>query len=265
VQSFYESPNVGFLLPEPNGAGATYRSLLGKPPPGEGGLDNAELAEMLVVKKWFPPDIAEWMKSLPYWYEDDHAIHVHAGLDGEGEDDRGRVVGRATGRRIAGWRARQRHIGRRRSWSNLGRRRRRGNRCRRRDVWRRRWGVGTGNHGRGRRWHCRYYSGRGKVVAQRVDRVGCAIKGGDTLGRRSRLPLLELIQGLIGLHEERINLIGSGLVATVLPQLLDRAARLVQQGDQPVEELGQRSVAQGRVQGRHRKVPASGMAAMGVA
>jgi serine/threonine protein phosphatase 1 len=82
VQSYFESPHVGFLLPEPNGAGATYRSLLGKP--GEGSLENEELAEMLNVKKWFPPDVAEWMKSLPYWHEDEHAIYVHAGLDGEG-------------------------------------------------------------------------------------------------------------------------------------------------------------------------------------
>ena len=29
---------------------------------------------------FFPPDVVEWLKGLPYFYEDDHAIYVHAGL-----------------------------------------------------------------------------------------------------------------------------------------------------------------------------------------
>jgi serine/threonine protein phosphatase 1 len=29
---------------------------------------------------FFPPEHVEWFKSLPYWYEDEHAIYVHAGI-----------------------------------------------------------------------------------------------------------------------------------------------------------------------------------------
>ncbi len=29
---------------------------------------------------FFPPDVVAWMRELPYWYEDEHAIYVHAGL-----------------------------------------------------------------------------------------------------------------------------------------------------------------------------------------
>ena len=29
---------------------------------------------------FFPPDVVEWMRELLFWYEDDHAIYVHAGL-----------------------------------------------------------------------------------------------------------------------------------------------------------------------------------------
>ena len=84
VQSYFDAPNVGFLLPHPNGAGATYRSLLSLPPLGPDGLENKELAAMLDVKKWFPAEVAGWMQALPTWFEDEHAIYVHAGLDGEG-------------------------------------------------------------------------------------------------------------------------------------------------------------------------------------
>jgi serine/threonine protein phosphatase 1 len=29
---------------------------------------------------FFPAEIVAWIKELPYWYEDEHALHVHAGL-----------------------------------------------------------------------------------------------------------------------------------------------------------------------------------------
>src|SRR5262249_6795818 len=29
---------------------------------------------------FFPPEVVAWFESLPFYYEDDHAIYVHAGL-----------------------------------------------------------------------------------------------------------------------------------------------------------------------------------------
>ena len=34
---------------------------------------------------FLPQDVVEWFRSLPYYYEDEHAIYVHAGLP-RGED-----------------------------------------------------------------------------------------------------------------------------------------------------------------------------------
>ena len=30
--------------------------------------------------QFFPDEVVDWMNALPYFYEDDHAIYVHAGL-----------------------------------------------------------------------------------------------------------------------------------------------------------------------------------------
>ena len=42
-------------------------------------LSEAE-AKALLSGSFFPEDVVAWMKSLPYFYENDHAIYVHAGL-----------------------------------------------------------------------------------------------------------------------------------------------------------------------------------------
>ena len=34
--------------------------------------------------RFFPPDVVEWMKTLPFFYEDEHAIYVHAGIKRDG-------------------------------------------------------------------------------------------------------------------------------------------------------------------------------------
>ncbi len=39
-----------------------------------------EFVKMLDVKSWLPRDDWEWMKTLELWYEDEHAIYVHACL-----------------------------------------------------------------------------------------------------------------------------------------------------------------------------------------
>ncbi len=66
-----------FVLPEGNGCLSTLRSFTGAP------VDQplrARERETLLKGAFFPKDIVEWMKGLPYHYEDEHAIYVHAGL-----------------------------------------------------------------------------------------------------------------------------------------------------------------------------------------
>jgi serine/threonine protein phosphatase 1 len=79
----YRDPNPAFLLHRGNGCITTWRSYTGKPPqPPEADIPDEDLVAMLRVKSWLPDDVAAWMASRPAWYEDDHAIYVHAGLDG---------------------------------------------------------------------------------------------------------------------------------------------------------------------------------------
>ncbi len=71
----------GFVLPPGNGCLACLRSYTGGPPPApreQPGTDE-EWAQ-LMTGSFFPDDVKAWLRSLPYWYEDEHAIYVHAGL-----------------------------------------------------------------------------------------------------------------------------------------------------------------------------------------
>ena len=69
-----------FILPQSNGCLSTLRSFLGRPAPEEcEPLRNDELPALL-KGTFFPADVVAWMRSLPYFHEDDHAIYVHAGL-----------------------------------------------------------------------------------------------------------------------------------------------------------------------------------------
>jgi serine/threonine protein phosphatase 1 len=69
-----------FVLPPPNGCLATLRSYTRGKFPHEGELPGADERFILQTGEFFPPDVVEWFRALPYWYEDDHAIYVHAGL-----------------------------------------------------------------------------------------------------------------------------------------------------------------------------------------
>lgn len=74
-----EKPNPGFLLPASNGCAELFASFV-----DEKGLSEQEVTlRLLQPKSWFPEEYATWMRLLPTWYEDDHAIYVHAGLEGE--------------------------------------------------------------------------------------------------------------------------------------------------------------------------------------
>lgn len=68
-----------FVSPRPNGCLETLRSYTGQPcrPEDE---PTAEEIKMLRSGSFFPPSVVKWMRELLHWYEDEHAIYVHAGL-----------------------------------------------------------------------------------------------------------------------------------------------------------------------------------------
>lgn len=70
----------GFVLPPINGCLAAYRSFVGGVPPGEGEEPHPHEKAILMSGQFFPDDVLQWMYSLPYYYEDQHAIYVHAGI-----------------------------------------------------------------------------------------------------------------------------------------------------------------------------------------
>ena len=70
----------GFVLPPINGCLAAYRSFTGGPPAAEGEEPQPHEKHAMMSGAFLPPDVLQWMYQLPYWYEDEHAIYVHAGL-----------------------------------------------------------------------------------------------------------------------------------------------------------------------------------------
>ena len=59
-----------FVLPMGNGARACLASFTG----------NGDDLVALLDGCFLPADVVAWMRELPYWYEDEHAIYVHAGV-----------------------------------------------------------------------------------------------------------------------------------------------------------------------------------------
>jgi serine/threonine protein phosphatase 1 len=69
-----------FVFPPRNGCLATMRSFVGGSAPREAEMPSQEEAEPIFSGSFFPEDVVAWMRALPYFYEDEHAIYVHAGL-----------------------------------------------------------------------------------------------------------------------------------------------------------------------------------------
>ena len=69
-----------FVLPPGNGCLAAMRSFLKQPMPQEGEGPTEAERPLLLSGGFFPEEVVDWMMGLPYWYEDEHAIYVHAGL-----------------------------------------------------------------------------------------------------------------------------------------------------------------------------------------
>jgi serine/threonine protein phosphatase 1 len=83
----WRSPNLGFLLPRGNGCVNMFRSFVGRAPMRDGEeLDLEELEQLLAVRAWFPESVRAFMGETTLWHEDEHAIYVHAGLEGEDTD-----------------------------------------------------------------------------------------------------------------------------------------------------------------------------------
>ncbi len=68
----------GFVMPPGNGCRACYRSYRGLGPDEMMPRDDLDA---LFDGSFFPPDVVKWMRGLDLWYEDQHAIYVHAGLE----------------------------------------------------------------------------------------------------------------------------------------------------------------------------------------
>jgi len=74
-----------FLLPRGNGCLESYRSFKQLPAPTNDDLPTPEEMDAMLDGSFFPAEIVEWMKSLEWFYEDEHAIYVHAGLKRSGD------------------------------------------------------------------------------------------------------------------------------------------------------------------------------------
>jgi serine/threonine protein phosphatase 1 len=69
-----------FILPVGNGCRATALSFSGRPPADPDELPSTEEFKALLTGSFFPAEVVDWLKGLPVFYEDEHAIYVHAGL-----------------------------------------------------------------------------------------------------------------------------------------------------------------------------------------
>lgn len=74
-----------FVLPRGNGCLECYRSFKGQPIPTEEEFPTNEDLDGMIEGKFIPPDVLSWLRTLPFFYEDDHAIYVHAGIKRQGE------------------------------------------------------------------------------------------------------------------------------------------------------------------------------------
>ncbi len=70
-----------FLLPRGNGCLETVRSYLGTPQ--SQAVCSADEFNAMLRGAFFPAADVAWMRTLLHYYEDDHAIYVHAGLKRE--------------------------------------------------------------------------------------------------------------------------------------------------------------------------------------
>ena len=69
-----------FVFPRGNGCLECYRSYIGGPVPDSEEVPTADEIDAMNAGKFLPAEVVAWMKELPFFYEDEHAIYVHAGI-----------------------------------------------------------------------------------------------------------------------------------------------------------------------------------------
>jgi serine/threonine protein phosphatase 1 len=74
-----------FVYPRSNGCLESYRSFRGLPAPHNDELPTKEELDEMFSGTFIPEDVVAWMRELPFFYEDDHAIYVHAGIKRHGD------------------------------------------------------------------------------------------------------------------------------------------------------------------------------------
>ncbi len=74
-----------FVMPRGNGCRATVESYLREDPPAPNQDEKTFAMLALTTGAFFPPEVVAWLRGLPLWYEDEHAIYVHAGLVPNGQ------------------------------------------------------------------------------------------------------------------------------------------------------------------------------------
>jgi serine/threonine protein phosphatase 1 len=69
-----------FVMPPGNGCFEALRSFVGGEAPTEDDAPSDDELAALLTGSFLPLDVVDWFRTLPYWYEDEHALYVHAGL-----------------------------------------------------------------------------------------------------------------------------------------------------------------------------------------
>lgn len=69
-----------FIIPPGNGCLACFRSFTSGPVAADDAMPTREELKVMATGSFFPADVVAWMAGLAHWYEDDHAVYVHAGL-----------------------------------------------------------------------------------------------------------------------------------------------------------------------------------------
>jgi len=69
-----------FLLPRSNGCLECYRSFTGGPQPTADETTQPHEMTAMLDGRFLPLDVIGWMRRLRFFFEDDHAIYVHAGI-----------------------------------------------------------------------------------------------------------------------------------------------------------------------------------------
>jgi serine/threonine protein phosphatase 1 len=69
-----------FVMPRANGCLESYRSFTNGTQPADDEMPSTDEMKDMFEGTFFPKVVVKWMRDLPFFYEDEHAIYVHAGI-----------------------------------------------------------------------------------------------------------------------------------------------------------------------------------------